>query len=96
MNIVEAKPSRVPSGPTFHADVPEVVSHDRIGLLGPEGDPKSLTDNLEQLVAQPQIWEPMGTAARRHMAKNYNVGTQVARLEAIYTNLLIPSPRSGA
>ena len=81
---------------TIHADIPEVVLHDRTGLLGPEPDPDILANKLDLPVAQPRHWELLGPAARRHIAENYNVRTQVALLEDLYASLLTLGPRSGA
>jgi hypothetical protein len=40
------------------------------------------------ITAPAQVWEAMGSAARTHVEKHYNVRTQVARLEGLYERLV--------
>ena len=72
---------------TLHADIPEVVVDGKSGLLSPERDVDSLAENLERLVAEPDLWEQMGRYGRRHVEENYDVRRQVARLEEIYSEV---------
>jgi colanic acid/amylovoran/stewartan biosynthesis glycosyltransferase WcaL/AmsK/CpsK len=71
-----------------HCDIPEVVQDGVSGFLVPERDVDALTARLEQIVTQPQTWESMGQAGRRHIAKQYNAVTQVGGLEDIYDELI--------
>jgi colanic acid/amylovoran biosynthesis glycosyltransferase len=85
VSIIEAEATGMPILSTLHADIPEVVVDGKSGLLSPERDVDSLAENLERLVAEPALWEPMGRCGRRHVEENFDVRRQVARLEEIYS-----------
>jgi glycosyltransferase involved in cell wall biosynthesis len=70
---------------TFHADIPEAVRNGESGYLSAEGDVEGLAANLERLVADPGSWYRMGSAGRAHIERNYNIRTQVERLEGLYS-----------
>lgn len=71
-----------------HCDIPEVIQDGLSGFLVPERDVDALSERLEQAVTQPQTWQSMGQAGRRHITKHYNAATQVSALEDIYDELL--------
>jgi hypothetical protein len=85
----------MPGVSTFDADMPGAVLHDRPGLLSLHGDAEALAHRLDRLIAQPQLREPMGTAALRHISEN-NVRKELIRLEDIYAGLLTLRCRSVA
>ena len=86
--LIEAQATGMPIISTRHCDIPEVVVDGTTGYLSPERDVKALAANLERLITAPaSVWEAMGTAARAHIEKHYNVRTQVARLEGLYERL---------
>lgn len=87
VSIIEAEATGMPILSTLHADIPEVVVDGKSGLLSQERDVDSLAENLERLVAEPDLWEQMGRCGRRHVEENYNVRRQVARLEEIYSEV---------
>lgn len=72
-----------------HCDIPEIVQDGVSGFLVPERDVGALSERLEQIVRQPQTWESMGQAGRKHITKYYNATTQVDGLEDIYDKLML-------
>lgn len=88
VSITEAQATGMPVLSTFHADISEVVLDGTSGLLCVERDIEALAANLEFLVTHPEAWAEMGRHARAHIEKEYNVKTQVRRLEGIYSALL--------
>ncbi len=67
---------------------PAFVVDGSTGYLSPERDVEALAANLDRLITAPaQVWEAMGSAARAHVEKHYNVRTQGARLEGVYERL---------
>jgi len=87
--LIETQATGMPVVSTRHCDIPEVVLEGRTGYLSAEGDVEALAANLERLITSPsRVWEAMSVAARTHIEKNYNVRTQIARLEGLYERLV--------
>jgi colanic acid/amylovoran biosynthesis glycosyltransferase len=87
VTLIEAQASGMPVVSTMHADIPEIVLHDRTGLLSPENDIDALTANLERLVSSPGLWGSMGRAGRKHVETNHDIRLQTGKLERIYAYL---------
>ncbi len=88
VSIIEASASGMPILSTMHCDIPEVVINGESGYLVPERDAEVLAERLEFIICHPKVWEQMGEKGREHVEKNYNVITQVEKLEEIYDNMM--------
>ncbi|MGR3293018.1 MAG: glycosyltransferase, partial [Candidatus Scalindua sp.] len=84
VGITEAQATGMPVVATYHADIPEVVLDGKTGYLSPERDVEALAQNLEKLVSNSERWGEFGYNARRHIEEEYNVRTQIRKLEDIY------------
>ena len=85
--LLDAQASGMPVVATQHADIPEYVRDGESGMLAPERDIEALAACIHTLVGEPERWEAMGRAGRRHVEENYNAEVQSARLEEIYDEL---------
>jgi colanic acid/amylovoran biosynthesis glycosyltransferase len=85
VSITEASAVGLPVISTTHADIPEVVLSNQSGLLAPERDVSQLCQMLLALIQDPDKRKAMGRCGRLHIEKNYNILTQVSRLEEIYS-----------
>ena len=86
--IIEASASGMPILSTTHCDIPEVVINRESGYLVSERDVHALSEKLEFLISNSDMWEQMGQKGREHIEKNYNITTQVQRLEEIYDTVV--------
>ncbi len=59
---------------THHSGIPELVEHDRSGLLVPERDVGALARALMHLTRNPDAWPSMSQAARRRVIADFEVG----------------------
>lgn len=84
VSIIEASASGVPIVSTVHCDIPEVVINGESGYLVPERNVDVLAERLEFLISNPHIWGEMGQKGREYIERNYNITTQVQKLEEIY------------
>ncbi|MBF8267678.1 MAG: colanic acid biosynthesis glycosyltransferase WcaL [Dehalococcoidia bacterium] len=84
ITLMEAQSSGLPVVSTHHADIPEVVLDGESGFLVAEGDVEALAERISYLIANPQSWEAMGEAGRRHIEQNYNSYLSTRELEGIY------------
>jgi glycosyltransferase involved in cell wall biosynthesis len=64
--------------------IPEVIDHERNGLIVPVGDVSALADSLRRLIENPELRLRLGEAARRDHAEHYDINIFVARLAAIW------------
>jgi len=86
--LIEMAATGMPVISTTHCDIPEAI-HDGIsGRLAAERDVDGLVAHLRWLVAHPDAWEEMVSAARRHIEVEFNAKTQGERLAAIYRNVI--------
>lgn len=86
--ILEAQATGLSVISSYHADIPEVVVDGKSALLAPERDVETLAKHIEYLVGHPDVWVMMGRAGREHVGQEYDVITQVGKLEEIYGALM--------
>ncbi|HTY10698.1 MAG TPA: glycosyltransferase [Bacteroidota bacterium] len=88
VGIIEASAVGLPVVSTVHADIPEVVLDRVTGSLVPERDSVKLAEELSRLIQAPETMAAFGKAGREHIAENYNLTTQLQKLENIYASYL--------
>ena len=86
--LLEAQATGLPVVSTIHADIPEVVLDGITGFLVPQRDPKALAVKIQDLIRHPRLHVELGKAGRRHIEENYNIYTEIKKLEVIYDGLL--------
>lgn len=91
--IFEAMAEGAPVVATHHAGIAEAVEDDRTGLLVRAGDPGSLADALEKLIAQSELRRRLGTAAQAAAAARFSAIGQSRRLEAALLRVIGEKPR---
>ncbi|GAA1611471.1 glycosyltransferase [Actinoplanes couchii] len=82
--ILEAAALGLPVVATRHSGIPEAVLDGQTGLLSPEGDPAALAASITRLLGDAGLRNRIGTAARAHVAENFDLATQTRRLEDLY------------
>ena len=63
VSILEAMAAALPVVSTYHAGIPEAVTHGVTGLLSPEGDVKSMAEHIIRLAHSADMRCEMGVAA---------------------------------
>jgi glycosyltransferase involved in cell wall biosynthesis len=84
MVIIEAFAYGVAVVATPVGAVPEVIAHERNGLLVPVGDAEALARALGQLLENGALRRSLGDAARRDHAERYEIDTYITRLASIW------------
>jgi glycosyltransferase involved in cell wall biosynthesis len=64
----------------------EIVRHGRTGLLS--ATPDDLARDLVRLAADPALRRALGDSARAHVEATFDAELVVARVEALYANLV--------
>lgn len=86
--FAEAQATGVPVVSTEHGGIPEVVSNETSGLLTPERDHRALASALSRLLGDAELWDRYHRAALLRIDKHFNLTTQTALLEEMYTGLI--------
>lgn len=67
---------------------PELVAHERTGLLFRPGDPADLARCLRLLIDQGSLREKLAAAGRRFICENFSLEVSARRMAEIYSGLL--------
>jgi glycosyltransferase involved in cell wall biosynthesis len=78
--LMEAMALGLPVVASGLSGIPELVEHERTGLLVNPGDPWSLADALRRLADDPCLRARLGTAARERVAERFDLERGVSRL----------------
>lgn len=84
MSIIEAFSYGVAVVATPVGAVPEVIAHERNGLLVPVGNAEALANALNQLLEDGALRRRLGDAARRDHAERYEINNYIERLVSIW------------
>jgi glycosyltransferase involved in cell wall biosynthesis len=82
--IKEAAARGLPAVGTLHGGIPEIIDDGVTGFLVPERDVAALADRLGRLVADAELRQTMGIAARAKMEREYDIVQRVRALEDHY------------
>ncbi len=84
MALLEAMSFGLPVIATPVGGVPEIVTHERDGLLVPSGDIDALAAAITRLTSDPELRERLGRAARETVARRFSLDAAVEQLLGIY------------
>jgi glycosyltransferase involved in cell wall biosynthesis len=88
VSLVEAAGLGRPVVASDVGPIPEVVEHERSGLLVPPRDPGALATAIVDLAARPERARALGEAARQRVATEFGLERMLAGLEAVYARAL--------
>jgi glycosyltransferase involved in cell wall biosynthesis len=80
--LMEAMATELPVVSTRVSGIPELVEHERTGLLVPEKDARALADALMRLHGDPALAERLARQGRRHVLERFSLTENVQRLRA--------------
>ncbi|HUX73196.1 MAG TPA: glycosyltransferase [Steroidobacteraceae bacterium] len=78
--IAEAMATGVAVVSTAVSGIPELVLHERTGLLVQSNDPEALAAGMERLLANPQQAASLAAAARERLEENFDLWSTTRRL----------------
>lgn len=84
--LMEAMASTVPVVASRLSGIPELVDHERSGLLVPPGDAHAIADALQRLSEDSSLRQKMGTAGRDKVIREFNMHTTTAKLAELFIN----------
>lgn len=90
--LMEAMASGVPVIASRHSGIPELVEHERTGLLVPENDDQSTSRAIARLESDAGFASQLTVAAREHLEAEFNITRQAGRF-ALVTERAIAAHR---
>ncbi len=82
--LVEAMSAALPIVASAVGGVPEVIAHEREGLLVPPGDVEALAVALQALIRDTALRRRLGAAARERARREFSVSAMADRYEHLY------------
>lgn len=84
---LEAMATRLPVVATRVGGNPEVVEHEKTGLLVPPNDETALYEAIMRLITEPATASRLASAAQSHVQANFTLDQMARRVEAVYAEL---------
>jgi N-acetyl-alpha-D-glucosaminyl L-malate synthase BshA len=84
LSILELMAFGCPSVATNVGGIPEVIEHNKTGLLVPFGDANELAHAVEKLIGDPQLRKSLGDAAQRVSKSKFSVDAIIPLYESLY------------
>src|SRR5262249_50831666 len=96
-SVLEAFAMKVPVVATRAGGLPEIVEHERTGLLAEARDPTSLAAAIVRMLGDRALAARTGEAGDRLVHEKFGVDSMVERTEALYATLAdrVTQPSSG-
>ena len=82
--VKEAGGVGIPAIGTWHGGIHEIIEDGKTGFLIPERNVPELIKKMKLFIEQPELIKTFGAASRKKMEKDYNLFSQVKKLEAFY------------
>lgn len=79
--ILEASAAGLPVVATRHAGIPDVVLHEKTGLLCNEHDVEGMANNMARLLNNSTEAQQMGQAGKQRILKHFNMQRHIEVLE---------------
>lgn len=87
-SLLQAMAAGVPVVATRVGGVPEVVIHEKTGLLVDPGDHEGLAKGIIRILGNPDMSARFAESAKKHVMDNHSVKYMVDKIEGLYKDLL--------
>ena len=87
-SMTEALYMKLPVIATAVNAVPELIEHEKTGLLIPPKEPQAIADAIQDLLSHPEKRKQLGENAHRRVFPDFSADLMVDRIENLYLRLL--------
>jgi glycosyltransferase involved in cell wall biosynthesis len=87
LSVIEAAACGLPCATTRVGGIPDVIAHERNGLLSAPGDADALYEHLLRLAREPDLRHALGRAARATVLAGFDFEHTVERYRALFHEL---------
>jgi glycosyltransferase involved in cell wall biosynthesis len=87
--VLQALAMRKPVVASAVGGIPEVIQHQRTGVLVPPNDPQALADAIVQSLCEPQSAAAWAQAGGQLIDTHYGLEHTIDRTAAVYTAVLV-------
>lgn len=88
MVLMEAMAMELPVISTLHSGIPELVVHERTGILVDEHDAEGIRIELARLMRDKDLRHRLGVTGRKRVAGDFNLTLQNDRLDALLRSIV--------
>jgi glycosyltransferase involved in cell wall biosynthesis len=88
--LMESMSSGVPCISTPVNGIPELIAHERTGLLATPGDVDSLTVQLRRLILEPELRRSLAAAAHAKVLADFDLNRNIVQLSSIFSKFKAP------
>lgn len=88
--LMEAMAMEIPAVATYVAGIPELIDHQRTGMLVPASDSCALARAIASLIRDPQLARSLGMAGRQKVLRDFHLAGNARSLAAIFSRRLLP------
>jgi len=85
---LEAMAMELPVISTLHSGIPELVVHERTGILVDEHDAEGIRIELARLMRDKDLRHRLGVTGRKRVAGDFNLTLQNDRLDALLRSIV--------
>ncbi len=82
--LMEAMAMEIPCVSTYVSGIPELIDHEKSGLLVPEKDAVAMADALQRLLEDKELRLKLGKAGRQKVLAEFNLNKSVAQLAELF------------
>ncbi|MGI1814043.1 glycosyltransferase family 4 protein [Priestia sp. TGN 0903] len=86
ISIIEAMHSGTAVISTNCGGIPELIKHNKTGIIVEPGDPKQLAHALKFLITNKEVRNKMSTTAKNHAKNHLTVDSMVGKIKNLYTD----------
>lgn len=91
--LMETMAMQIPTVSTTVSGIPELIAHERNGLLTPPSDAVSLADALQRLKNDPELCRQLGQAGRETVIDEFNIYKSAEQMSMLFEQVVLPAAK---
>lgn len=91
--LMETMAMQIPSVSTTVSGIPELIDHERNGLLTSPGDAVGLANALQRLKNDPELRRQLGQAGRETVINEFNIYKSAEQISALFKQIILSAAR---